>query len=311
MVTLYESPEFQRVIDEDVRSTVYDLIHVEHYYTYHFVAPYRNVPRFISSHNIESDFYSGGRTFVRRCYEIVERPKVLQYEAWAYSSATAVSFVSERDREAAIKLGYLPADRAFVVHRGVDLSRFRFSFQKTNMESICFVGTMDFGPNVEACEWFVREIFSKLIEQRPSARLLVIGSRPDKRILRFHNNRSIIVTGTVTDVGEYVARCNVFIAPFLRAAGIKMKLLEAAAMGIPIIGPSSATQGLAFGAGDFYQAETKAEWLEGLTKLLSDDDLRFQVASRARRLVEDKYSWVRSGQELQQVYEYLVARSRQ
>jgi hypothetical protein len=109
-----------------------------------------------------------------------------------------------------------------------------------------FVGSYNHGPNREGVEWFIRHVWPTAREKLKGARLHVVGSGFENASFPELDSR-IVVHGQVTDqtLDYLYATCRVSIAPLLSGAGIKGKLIEACARGIPCVGTAAAWQGLA------------------------------------------------------------------
>ncbi|MDE1977317.1 MAG: glycosyltransferase, partial [Elusimicrobia bacterium] len=161
----------------------------------------------------------------------------------------AVITVSESDRR---RMGrWIPVERVFSVPTGVDLEHFSGGLPRSEREpdSLVYVGHYPHYPNEEAVLRFAAQTWPLIKAARPKARFYVVGSGPTKKIFELsEKDPSIIVTGTVPDVKPYEARAMALIAPLKLGYGIKGKILEALAMGTPVVSSSSANE--AIGAAD-------------------------------------------------------------
>ena len=107
-----------------------------------------------------------------------------------------------------------------------------------------FLGSFRHLPNQEALHWFVREVFPKVRAEEPRARLVVIGSDPPPRH-SLPEAEAIELIGFVEDVREPLARYSLFVCPILSGSGVRVKLLEAFAAGIPVVSTRLGAEGLA------------------------------------------------------------------
>jgi glycosyltransferase involved in cell wall biosynthesis len=308
IVRKYRSQEMVRMIHEDLQKLPIDVVHVEHYYCMQHVPSTSRVPVYLSTHNLEHEFYTQSLMLSRQLFNFTQREKVKQTEYLAMRRSDAVGFVSQRDLDIACRDAPIPAERAVVIPRGVDLARFPYQFQGANTKRLCFVGTMDFFPNEEACLWFAKSIFPGLLRAIPGLVFSIVGRNPTRKVRALHDGETIIVTGTVQDPVEFIRSSTLFVAPFQSAAGVKMKLLEAAALGIPMIGTPAATQGLPFGESDFCFVRAVDEWARLIGSLLDDPSRRESLARNARVKVEVECSWSRSGCALDTAYRRIAAK---
>ena len=137
--------------------------------------------------------------------------------------------------------------------------------------------------------WFVREIFPTIIEQIPDVHLIITG---DHSNLPMPPSRNITLAGYVDDIKTCVASCAISIAPLLSGGGTRLKVLEAMALGTPVVATSKGAEGLnAVNNEHLLLADTPVEFAKSIIKLLDDNNLRLQIAENARRFVAEKYSW--------------------
>jgi glycosyltransferase involved in cell wall biosynthesis len=122
--------------------------------------------------------------------------------------------------------------------------------------------------------------------------LWIVGRDPPAEIMKFAARPGIKVTGTVENVIGYLKQASVFVAPLRAGGGTKLKVLEAMAMGLPIVSTCVGAQGLDVESGrHLYVAEDPAEFADCVVSLIVDRNKSFEMGREARRLVERKYSW--------------------
>ncbi len=186
----------------------------------------------------------------------------------------------------------IPGARSVVMRNGVDLAHYRPTPERSEVGHLVFVGVMDYLPNIDGCVWFVNEIFPKLRARYPQVHLSIVGSRPTPEVTALARHKGVHVTGFVDDPREYLGRAMISIAPLRIARGIQNKVLEAMAMGLPVVGTTSATQGVEGEAGrDFLLANSVEEQVSAISSLLDDPALAHRLGRRGRTFVEERYDW--------------------
>lgn len=188
----------------------------------------------------------------------------------------------------------IPGPRSLVLRNGVDLAHYQPKPDLAELEHLVFVGVMDYLPNIDGCVWFVNEILPRLRAKRPGVRFTIVGSRPTDEVKALASHPGVTVTGFVDDPREFLARAAVSLAPLRIARGIQNKVLEGLAMGLPVVGTTSATQGVEGEAGrDFLLANTVDEQVAAIERLLADPPFARALGRRGRQFVEEKYDWER------------------
>ncbi len=175
---------------------------------------------------------------------------------------------------------------------GVDLEYFKYEPPSAVPEGVCFVGSMDYYPNPDAVMHFYHDVWPTVRREVPSARLVVIGSNPENDIVELGQDPSVTVTGFVEDVRPSIRKAGVAIAPLRMGGGILNKVLEAMAMGVPVVASSIAVQGLVVESGvHLFVADDDEEFAASVKRLLLEPALRARIASAARRYVESSHQW--------------------
>ncbi len=157
---------------------------------------------------------------------------------------------------------------------------------------IIFTGAMDYFANIDGVKWFANEVLPLVKGRIRDVIFYVVGSKPTKEVRTLGKKDGIVVTGFVSDIRKYLAKATVFVAPLRIARGIQNKILEAMAMGIPVVATPQASEGIQGRAGKDLLVEQKAEdFANRVVKLIKDTSLREYFRNNAKSLLEDKYSW--------------------
>lgn len=191
--------------------------------------------------------------------------------------------------EEALLKSFAPWARTSVVPNGVDLAGYG---PPADAPTVIFTGAMDYFPNVDAVQHFCQDIFPSVTRAVPGARFLIVGLNPTPAVRRLAEIPGVTVTGAVPEVQPYYREASVCVAPLRIARGIQNKVLQAMALGVPVVATSAAARGLECRPGEHFRVEDDpARFAEGVIGLLRDRQARIALASRARAFVEGHHSW--------------------
>ena len=253
-------------------------------------------------YNEASDYAAGAW---RRIYRLESR-RVAQYERKILEACDKALVTSRHDARAlmasddSIEAGV--HDRLVVVPNGVRESLLTDplgTLRETAAEDcLVFLGKMDYAPNVDAVVSFCRTTWPALRAKNPTLRLLVVGTRPRRCILALRNLPGVEVTGHVEDPFDYVVRAKVVVVPLRFGAGIQNKVLEAMALGRPVVTTPVGVRGVDGRDGEHFVVSDHDSLGGPIQALLSDRRQRERLGARARSLIEAKYRWKGIGEKL-------------
>jgi sugar transferase (PEP-CTERM/EpsH1 system associated) len=220
-----------------------------------------------------------------------EARRLFHFERETARRAVVSLFVSEAEAALFRERTKLGEDQVQVLENGIDLDSYRPAEPGgSRMGRIVFTGQMDYPPNVEAVTSFGRGAFPLIRTRFPEARFAVVGRKPDPSLLSL--GEGIVVTGEVSDVRPWLARAAVVVAPLRTARGIQNKVLEAMAMGRPVVASPQAFEGIDAEPGrDLIVADGPQAEAEAVSALLADPLRAEAIGAAARARVEARYAW--------------------
>jgi len=169
-------------------------------------------------------------------------------------------------------------------------------------EGIAFLGGYQHTPNVEAVKFFVEQVAPLLLVKAPNIIFYVYGSHLPDYFLDYSSD-NIKMIGFVDNLDDLYQQHRVFVAPLLSGAGIKGKVLEALAYGLPTVLSSIAAEGIGLSHNlTTLQAETPEQWCEEVIRLYNDKDLWLRIAQNQKVLAQDKYSFSTGKNKMQHVF---------
>jgi sugar transferase (PEP-CTERM/EpsH1 system associated) len=310
----HRSPAYKQRVAEAMASGRYDIVHVDTIALSQFVENGRRIPAVLTHHNIESSLMSRrakvetqplARAFLRR-----EAAKLAEYERRAsptFDLNILVSAVDERALQESI-----PGLRTAVVPNGVDVEYFSPG-AAPDAKALIYTGGMNMFANRDAVMFFLKDVWPAIKAQVPGVRFFAVGQDPPAELTALAgNDPQITVTGYVDDIRPYVRQSAVYVVPLRVGGGTRLKVLDAMAMGMPLVATTVGCEGLNVKAGEhLVVADAPEAFAASTVALLKDPARRATLGRAARALVEREYAWHVVGRQLVGVYEeVLAARSR-
>ena len=157
--------------------------------------------------------------------------------------------------------------------------------------TIVFTGAMDYWPNIDAVTWFAEEMLPRLLDKWPTIRFYIVGRNPPAPVLALESH-NVVVTGTVDDVRPFLQYATVVVAPLRIARGIQNKILEAMAMGRPVVASRSCVDAIeAIGDDELVAASSADDFVKAVDALLRSIDRCDRLGQAGRQRVLQSYSW--------------------
>ena len=240
----------------------------------------------------------------RKAFGYIEAAKVRWEEVQAWRHCDGAVFTSEADLD--VMRAPFPEKPACVVRNGVDVEYFSPSDYEPEASTVVFTGSINYRPNTDAVAYFIKEVMPRLLRLKPSARFVVVGQGAPDSVLRLAD-ANVEFTGAVPDVRPYLARAAVVIAPLRVGSGTRLKILEALAMGKPVVTTTIGCEGLSVVDGEhLIVADDPQRFAEAVARLMSDRELATQLGRSGRELIERDYSWSVVVQHLEAFHTQLI-----
>jgi glycosyltransferase involved in cell wall biosynthesis len=159
---------------------------------------------------------------------------------------------------------------------------------------VLFVGGMHWPPNAEGVAWFAREALPRLLSRQPGTRFVAVGKSPPAGLGEGLPAGAVQAPGYVDETEPYWRQSRVFVVPLLAGGGMRVKILDAWARGMPVVSTTVGAEGLAYTPGeDILIADDGPAFAEAVAQVLADDGLARRLAAGGRRTVEQGYAWRR------------------
>ena len=276
----------------DVNLMVFDFVHAS------VLRPGRLPMRSVCfTHNVEAEIFARhaatAKGRLRRWMWRSQHAKLREFEGEALRQYDKVVAVSERDADH-FRCAYGVKD-AEAIPTGVDLDFFKWALPLAvgpeHPPTVVFIGSMDYAPNIDAIDFFLRDVWPQVLAEVGNAVFRVVGRNPPASLVALaRRSARVEFTGFVDDVRPFVHAAQASVIPLQVGGGTRIKVFEAMAMGCPVVSTTLGVEGLAVEPDVHYlRHDSAAGMARALAQLLSDADARDGLSRRARALVESRF----------------------
>jgi polysaccharide biosynthesis protein PslH len=292
-VLYFQSKAMHRKLEELLAKENFDAVHVQHLRMSPYLFKRKDIPRILDLPDAFSLYWkrrqSVKRGLLTRLFENFEQRRVLRYEKILESYDMSLVCSAE-------DLEYLRYEHHVsninLLPNGVNLETFApRNHDYSHNQTLLFTGNMDYAPNVDAVQYFVSDILPEIKKRFPEVQFIIAGQRPVAKIQALANDY-IKVTGFVEDLAAVYNSASVVVAPLRFGAGTQNKVLEAMAMGIPVVCSNIGFKGLGIesGEGAIMQTEPKA-FADSVCALLELPEYRKTVGETGARVIRERFGW--------------------
>jgi glycosyltransferase involved in cell wall biosynthesis len=319
------SPQMARLIRESIagadgrpsypiavgrRSPYYDVVHIEHLRGAVLGTAVEGVPKVYDAVDCISLLFERALhqapSWRHRLMARIDLARTRRFEGHIIGQMDGVLVSSPEDRDALVKLsGSEFADRLNVVPNGVDLDYFRpvGGPEAPATNGVVFSGKMSYHANIAAALDLAEKVMPWVWRTSPDVRLTIAGKDPPVAVTALQRDPRIRVTGTVADLRPILANAAVVACALRYGAGIQNKVLEAMAMGRPVVASRQAATALRATPGsDLLLGHDAEDFAQHILRLIADPGLRASIGQAGRRYVEAHHAWDDVAGQLEQVY---------
>ena len=305
-----KSKEMHDAIDKITKSKFIDVIHIDDIYMASNVdlVSRGNTKKAVTFHDIDSVRYRRTLKIEKNPYErlriILNWLAVKRWEnsiAENFDLSIVVSSIDRRLLESkSVKA------KIAVIPNGTDIESFRPLPLSYHQDCISFFGNMDYPPNRDGAVYFAKQIFPIIKSRMPKAKYWVVGQNPNKELERLSSDPNVIVTGYVESVIPYYERSSVVVVPLRAGSGTRGKILEAMALGRPVVSTSLGAEGLEVTHKENIMIADRPEDFATITvELMRNGSFKSALIESARKFVESQHSWRQIAGDLDRAYREL------
>lgn len=312
----FANDDFEWLIHRQLYLRKIDVLQIEYTSMAQYAPRYRRIVTAIFEHDVYFQSIARGLGHwpgtLDEVKARIEYLRALRYELRTLPDFDEVQVCTPDNRD--YLLSFLPklAPRLRPgLRAGIDTTRYEFRQHGREPFTLLFIGSFRHDPNRVAVDWFVNSVLPLILKRQPRARLVVAGSDPPPPHVYGGYSGAVEMLGYVDDIREPMARYALFVCPILSGSGVRVKLLEAFAAGIPVVSTRVGAEGLAGKDGEFCAlADDPAEFAEQVLKLLENPESGAAMVARARAEVEANWDMATLTARLALEYRRLISEKR-
>jgi glycosyltransferase involved in cell wall biosynthesis len=288
----FYSPEFERLIEEELGSAQYDMVLLETIYLMRYIEVIRRSTKakvVLRPHNVEYLIWhrlaAHEKNAAKKQYLNLLTRRMKAFELANINKADVLAPVSETDMQMFIAEGAKTRYKAFPI--GYEIPKQLPQVEEEN--AVEFIGGMDWLPNYVGVKWFINHIWPLVVEKKPEAKFYLAGRNfPDD--LKQRQDKGLVVVGEVADAKQFIASKTISVVPLLAGSGMRVKIIEAMALGRAIVSTSVGAESIAYTHNEnILIADGEQHIADAVIKLLEDARLRASLGNKARELVNRVY----------------------
>ncbi|MBK8053136.1 MAG: glycosyltransferase [Saprospiraceae bacterium] len=311
-VSRFVCPDFKNKLVELLQNNEFDVIQLETLY----LAPYIDVIKKHSkalitmrAHNIEFEIWeritSNTKFTFKKWYLKYLTGKLKRFELENLNKYDYLIAVSERDLRKFKTLGYKNGAMSSPI--GLDIRNYNLSANKQNNRDICFIGALDWMPNMEGLIWFLEKVWPAIHEKYPHVKFHIAGrNTPDT--LQAINLSNVVVHGEVSNAISFMDDYHMMVVPLFSGSGMRVKILEGMALGKTIITTGMGKEGIHAEDGiHLFEAMDEKDFIQKISDILDGKIDTNKISQAARQFVVDHYDHGVNASKLLEKYNNLLS----
>ncbi len=301
----HDLPEMRSIIKDLLSSRKFDLIHVETFYVMHNL-PKTKIPIVLVEHNVEYLIYkryAHNSNVLFRPLFLLDVWKMRREEQKAWKKASVLVAVSEKEKN---QMGR----NAWVVPNGANVEKFQPKKYKKDrrLQKILFIGDFKYIQNIDAASLIIKKIWPLVLEENKDVLLWIVGKDASKKLSNIKGDSIIFEDNPTNNTEEIYEKADILLAPIRVGGGTSLKILEAMAVGLPVITTPLGNEGIGAKEGsEILTASEPWEFAEKISEILSSEDKISQIGMKAREFIEQNYRWEKIAEKLDSVYKHVVS----
>lgn len=300
--------EMQNKIKEIITIHDFDAVHIQHLRLAPYWKDIKDLPRILDLPDAFSLYWKRrvkNSNFLKKTFNLIEYKRLKDYEK--VIKFFDLALVCSKEDLDYLRLEH-NLDNLQLLPNGVNTNVFPIEEHNYKINhNILFTGNMDYEPNIDAVIYFTDTIWPILKQEFPELKFIIAGQRPNKKILELAKLKDVKVTGFVKDIANEYRNASLLVAPLRYGAGTQNKVLEAMAMGVPVVSHKIGFEGLEIQQGQGVWMETNTEnFITKCKELIQSEEMRSRTGKLGQSVIKERYNWEIISKQLETYFQTIL-----
>jgi glycosyltransferase involved in cell wall biosynthesis len=312
----YNRRELKNFLIDHLSMNRYDVIHVTNAHMGWVVDLVKSIcaaPIVLRQENLELSimerYYQSQMTLIPKYYAYIQYQKLSKYEPKLCSKFDKCIMISEIDEGRLLEFN--PNVNTTVIPLGVENFLLEIEISKKSNFNIAHIGSLDWYPNRDGIDWFLKNIFQDVLKTIPNAKLYLYGNMPKNFVIDAKFNENIIIKGFVENLWEELENISLAIVPLRIGSGIRVKILELLAAGINIISTEIGKEGIPVeDEKEILIADSSNEFSNKIIRFFNGEYDSVTLAQKGRQIIINNYLWNNIAQKFENTYQELIHKNK-
>jgi polysaccharide biosynthesis protein PslH len=291
------SKDMEKLVDNAFKEKKYDVVIASQIDMAPYALRASKTPKILEEIEISilKEFSQEQAWFLEKTRRSIMWKKWERYVRKTINQFQGVTVVSHHERDVIQSLTKRGV-KVFIAANGVDIDAHQGDYGPPLPNTLIYSGSLTYGPNFDAINYFLRDIYPMILSRRPGIDLFITGKLKGVPVHLLPEYSGVKLTGYLEDIRPLIAQSWVNIVPLRLGGGTRLKILESLALGTPVVSTSKGAEGLGLTAGKHYMlGDSPEEFANSVIHLLESESLRKNFSIKGREAVEALYDWKKIG----------------
>jgi glycosyltransferase involved in cell wall biosynthesis len=287
--------EYEAQLVKKLQDHTFDIIQLEGVFMASYIPTikrYSKAKIVLRSHNVEHQIWerhlANEKTGIKKTYLLLQNKRLRSFEMKAFGDVDAIITITDEDKKTIS--GLFPAKPIHTCLTGINLENYRFTEPKQT-NTLFHFASMDWMPNIEAVDWFLKEVWDEVLKQQPEVKLVIAGRGMPERLKKI-NSANVTIIDNVKSSSEFYETYDIMLVPLWSGSGLRIKLVEGLAYGKAIITTTIGAEGIPYSAGkDMMIADSADEFSKAIMILLQNPGQKHELQRASRALAQEYFDY--------------------